>query len=82
MMTICTKFGLPYDMPESVREADNRIIANEREILLGAPPLPNNEIEGGPLEGVDIKGYSPEDAKLLYFDRLQELLAVRRSQRG
>ncbi len=80
MMSICTKFGIPYEMPESVKVADNRIIANERDILLGTPPLPNHDIEGGPLKGIEIEGWLPEKAKKTYFERLQELLAVRREQ--
>lgn len=49
----------------------------ERAALLGAPPYPNTVAEKGPLPDIAIQGWTPEEAEFRYFNRLQELLALR-----
>lgn len=76
MDVICVRFGLPLGMPESVKEADTRIIENERRELLAEPPLPWT-IHGEPLPNVSIQGWNPGEAEFRFYNRLQELLAMR-----
>lgn len=77
MGAVCEKFDIPYDMPDSVKEADNRIIENERKELLGQEPLPWT-VHGQPLLDVVITGWMPDEAEKRYLDRLHELTAGRR----
>lgn len=77
MGAICEKFDLPFEMPDSVKEADNRIIENERRELLAKEPLPWT-IHGDPLPGIEIVGWLPDEAEAKYMSRLNELLAGRR----
>ena len=77
MGAICDKFDLPFEMPDSVKEADNRIIENERRELLGKEPLPWT-VHGAPLPGIEITGWLPKEAEEKYMSRLDELLAGRR----
>lgn len=73
MEAIAIHFGLdlPARMPESVRQADNLILMDERAALLTAPPQAW-EHEAEPA-GMEIVGYSPAIAKELYLSRLEEL---------
>lgn len=72
-LAISERFGIPEQMPESVRDADNRIILDERAALLGDPPA-DWGIPGEPL-GVDIQEWRPERAEREYLARLTSLLA-------
>jgi hypothetical protein len=77
MNVIVDKFKLgSYEMPESVREADNRIIENERLALLKDPPLPWT-VHGDALPGVEIHAWEPAIAEFKYYARLQELIQDR-----
>lgn len=42
---IAYKFGLAFPMAEVIKEADNRILVNERAVLMTDPPMPWNEDE-------------------------------------
>jgi hypothetical protein len=77
MRVICDRVGLPYECPAEVKEADNRILLDERAALTGRPPLPWHQDEASvqPL-GVSIWALSPEAAKIGYLCRLDELLGV------
>lgn len=50
--SLCARFGLAEQIPESVRDADLRILLNEREVLFGPSPRPWIP---------DIKGMKPLD---------------------
>lgn len=76
MTLICEKFGLPLEMPESIKEADNRIIENERLALLSEPPLPWTVLHGA-LPNVAIQAWTPEEAEIRYLARFQNLIRDR-----
>lgn len=73
MAAICDRFGLSPNCPGEVKEADNRILRDERDALMAAPPLPWYSIEDVPALGVQIGGWEPECAERRYLDRLYEL---------
>lgn len=76
MGAICEKFNLPYAMPDSVKDADNRIIENERRELLKESPLPWISV-GKPLPNIAIEGWLPQDAESKFMTRLADLAARR-----
>lgn len=77
MAAIADVFGLSsHEMPESVKEADNRIIENERRALLKQEPLPWT-VHGDPLPGVIIECWYPQEAEDQYLNRFYELLDLR-----
>lgn len=72
MAAIVDKFGLAtYDMPQSVRDADNRILLDERDALKGTPP-DEWDVPFEPL-GITIHGWLPEKAEVMYLGRLAGL---------
>lgn len=73
MTVICDRFGIGYDCPAEVKAADNRIMRDERDALMKAPPLPWSSIEDVPALGVPIGGWEPAYAERRYLDRLAEL---------
>lgn len=78
MMTICVRFGLPFECPAAVKEADNRILVNERAALMTMPPpLPWSAVEDLEPLPVRLRFWSPDEASGAYFARLHELLASR-----
>jgi hypothetical protein len=81
MLTICLKYGIPTGMPEIVKEADNRILLNERAVLLGTPPQEwhqdRQKIE--PLAMDPVEPWSPRQAESFYITRLDTLLSSRSS---
>ena len=86
METICLKFGLPLEQPESVSRADSDMLARERRLLLPRSP------EGDELwaEWIDRLGadesrlpdyctpqfFGPELARVVFLDRFMELRNV------
>ena len=73
MIAIATRFGLESpEMPQTVRDADNRILLDERAELLKAPPHAWS-IEGLEPLGVRVQGWDPFVAKEMYLTRLEEL---------
>lgn len=78
MVAIVDKFELgTYEMPASVREADNRIIENERLALMSSPPMEWTCTKDGPLPNVAIQAWTPDEAEFRYFNRFQELMFMR-----
>lgn len=59
-------------LPRSVKEADNRILLDERAALLTAPPHPWAVDELAPL-GVQIEAWEPWEAEQRYLARLHDL---------
>jgi len=60
-------------LPAEVKAADNRILLDERAVLLSAAPGAWG-VDGLQPLGVRIRGWSPEVAEVAYADRLDELL--------
>lgn len=70
---IYERFGLPFSkLPAVVKEADTRILLDERAVLLGAPPQSWSLGDAQPL-GVEIKAWSPDVARVEYLSRLRAL---------
>lgn len=74
MVAICDRFGLGHTCPGEVKSADNRIILDERAVLMSAPPLPWMSIEYVQPLGVPVEGWAPEQAERRYLARLADLL--------
>lgn len=56
MQVICKKFNLPEEMPDEVREADNRMLITERNQLMSKPPMEWND------------KYEPYDIKIVPWE--------------
>ena len=63
-----------YRLPESVKDADNRILLTERAALMGPPPA-DWGMEGLRPLPVTIVGWAPVQAEARYHERLGELTA-------
>lgn len=74
MAFICTRFGINVEVPPIVKEADNRILMDERAKLMTKPPMPWTPDEAG-LEslGVEIGCWTPARARNEYWTRLTRL---------
>lgn len=71
MISICMKYNLlSLTEPEEVKEADNRILIDERARLMADHPVPWINLE--PL-GVQVWGWAPKIAEQKYLERLFEL---------
>lgn len=71
---IFERFGLPYPYSPEVKEADNRILLDEREVLLGPRPLQwSSDLESLPPLGVEIRSWTPAQAEAAYLARFTEL---------
>jgi hypothetical protein len=73
MVVICDRFGLDHTCPVEVKEADNRILHDERDALMAPPPLPWAAVEDVPPLGVKVEGWGPAEAERRYLARLHEL---------
>lgn len=71
---IRTRFMLTGARPAEVKEADLRILRDERDALMGDPPLPWTSIEQSPRLGVNIQCWPPQIAEQMYLMRLAELM--------
>lgn len=71
MAAIAEKFGIGPGMPAEVKEADSRILLDERAALLGTP-AGDWGIPGAP-HGIDIPAWSPAEAEAQYLARFAEL---------
>lgn len=74
MEVIATRFGLPPQEPDEVKEADTRILLNERDTVMRLRKQYYWDIPGEPLPGVVINCYPPEQAKQLFLKRFNELM--------
>lgn len=73
MAAVRARYGLTGACPDWVKEADRRIVVDERAELLSPSVLPWTSLEGVPPLGVRITGWDPEEAKARYLTRLAEL---------
>ncbi|MFF1880240.1 hypothetical protein ACFVVC_02060 [Pseudarthrobacter sp. NPDC058196] len=71
MVAIAARFSIDPTMPAEVKQADSRMLLDERSALLGEP-AGDWEIEGEPF-GVDIQAWGPDVAELEYLLRFAEL---------
>lgn len=73
MGVICERFGLDPACPASVKEADLRILVDERTALQPHRGRPWKSTENVTALGVPICGWDPNYAKDRYLARLQDL---------
>lgn len=72
MAVIAEKYGLAgVEIPPAVKDADTRILLNERDALLSAPPRPW-AVHGAPLN-VTIQAWAPARAEREYLNRFVQL---------
>lgn len=69
---VAARFGLTCPMPPEVKDADNRILLDERAAILGPVEYPWAVEHLEPL-GVRVSGWSPPVAEDRYLERLMEL---------
>jgi len=69
---IFIRFGLNFPISSEVKEADNRILLNERNELMKPPPM-SWELNCEPLSNIRIYGLSPRVAENLFLSRFYEL---------
>lgn len=69
MAAVCERFGMPPDMPVSVKEADNAILADERDQVMAPCDREWNLTRKG--VGVKIEGWSPVKAKAMFLNEFQ-----------
>lgn len=78
MGVICDRFGLDWGMPGEVRDADARILHDERAALLGPSPRPwNAALEALEPLDVQVMGLAPDMIEALYLARFYELTGER-----
>ncbi len=77
MALVAEKFGLENKMPPEVKEADTRILVNEKAGFLAESGHLWHIDELEPLD-ITLEGWAPAEAEERYLDRLAELLAARR----
>jgi hypothetical protein len=71
MIAVCVRFGLRVGMPASVRRADDAILADEAQQIMGS--LSDTWVLPQPPSGRKILCLSPELAKALFLSRFHEL---------
>ncbi|MDF1603372.1 hypothetical protein [Nocardioides sp. YIM 152315] len=75
MVAISQRFGVVPEMPPEVKDADNRILLDERAVVLTTPPASWHQDGMKPL-GVKVECLPPHRAEYEYRRRLDELLAT------
>jgi 5'-deoxynucleotidase YfbR-like HD superfamily hydrolase len=71
---ICIKFGMDYELPPCVKDADNAVLLAEKAALLLEPPLPWSWAEGLVAADVKIRALRPNQAKDMFLRRFTELM--------
>lgn len=71
MREICGKFGLPFEEPQEVKDADRRILTDERLNVMAEPPAPW-ATDGEPLVAI-ILCYPPRMARAAFLHQFGEL---------
>lgn len=76
MVAVAERFGLRGQMPDEVKEADSRILLDERAALMSCTRHPwVQDTDGTEPLGVQITGWDPRFAEDMYTRRLNELFA-------
>lgn len=73
MRAVCVRFGLPFEMPGTVKVADERVLADEKHQLMADGPCTWN-LRYPPL-GILIDPLPPAEAKALFLERFERLEA-------
>lgn len=71
MSAVCERFGLIGDMPAEVKDADDRILVDERAALMA--PCEADWNLRGPALGVHIEGWAPVEAEQAFLALFQSL---------
>ena len=71
MVAICDRFGMGHEMPETVKRADNAMLAAEKEQLM--KPAPANWCLPEPAANIEIECWPPLIAKLKFLARFNTL---------
>jgi len=71
MHVVCDAFRLQYDMPEGVHVADNAILSDEMNQIMG--PKPQDWALSYPPLGCKIEGWSPKKAERKFIQRFNSL---------
>lgn len=71
---IADEFGLDYDLPASVKAADNAVLLAEKDQLLGPVPMPWSWADGIQPASIFIGCWSPEGARTAFLSRFYELV--------
>lgn len=69
---IADRFGLPHEMPASVKEADNAVLLAEADQIMKPHPAPWSV--PGVAADVVINCYSPRTARYVFMNRFRELI--------
>ncbi len=72
LAVIADRFGLTTEIPEEVHDADMKMLATEKQALMGNEPAPWSGLPD-PLEPSMIRCFSPEEAKQAFLMRFSEL---------
>lgn len=74
MLAIRSKFGMQPFTPHDVKEADTRILLDERAALMNMPPMPwHKNVEGKRPLGVKPTGWDPRVAEMRFLGRFRSL---------
>lgn len=73
---IARRFRISTDLPPSVKEADNRILLNEKAALLPASEFAWPGLDGLKPLDISIPAWSPQRAELEYAQRLSKLVSL------
>ncbi len=74
--TLALKFNLVFPFPAIIKLADERIMANEREVLMVDPPKPWSNRETIPLDRTVIQAMSPPLARNFFRQHYQMFTAT------
>jgi len=78
LRTIARRYNLDYPIPREVHEIDNRILLNERCVVMHEPKfIWHNMDKLTPLPDVEIMGWSPDVAMLNFIERFNELIIIK-----
>ena len=73
-MAIAERFGVPADMPQAIKDADNAVLLAEAEQIMKPHPAPWSV--PGAAAPVTVHGFTPSVAKAVFLERF-EFLAQR-----
>jgi hypothetical protein len=76
-LAICARFELPAELPTEVKEADNRILHDERVQNLAPPPIPWKEEEQVEPLGVTLRFWTPTEAEFWFLTEFDHLTGGR-----
>lgn len=73
MQAVAVRFGLPWPIPEALKEYDTRILQNERAAIWAEPQAWVTDAAGPPLPDVTIRGWLPYEARAQFLRRADKL---------